>query len=175
MEITEAKYQEDGTITAIIDGEIYDNISQESRLLENILLWVGNGNSIAPYVKSLSEVVLEKSAEIDKELGNELAVILGGYPTEEVLSWYKQEEEARNYLLNPLSQFPFITTMANERNIPIGELVTRIITKADIYISKASIAIGKRQVIDDQIKSISNDTGMTYQEKLDAISNITWY
>lgn len=48
MVVTNAQYQEDGSIKATISGKEWHNITQESRFWDDVQEWVADGNTIAP-------------------------------------------------------------------------------------------------------------------------------
>ena len=49
--ITQAKYEKNGTITAIVDGQEISNITESNWRYSQIQEWVNEGNTIEPYVE----------------------------------------------------------------------------------------------------------------------------
>ena len=47
--IESARYEQAGTIAAVIDGEQWSGICDQSRFWADIQSWIGAGNAVAPY------------------------------------------------------------------------------------------------------------------------------
>jgi hypothetical protein len=74
-------------------------------------------------------------------------------PSQEVQSWVVQGQEAIAWKLNPESPTPILDTIATTRNIPKDILKQKAYEKAIAYQKVLAYIIGKRQAIEDQIKS----------------------
>lgn len=88
---------------------------------------------------------------INSACQGELAHILSAYPDAETKTWDKQESEARAYQADSTVSTPLIDAIAAARSMDKAELVSRIITKADAWVSLSGAATGKRQALEDQI------------------------
>ena len=86
-----------------------------------------------------------------------IAAIQSGYPASEVLSWPKQEAEARSYIANPSSPTPFLDALAKARGIDKAELARRVILKADAFAEYSGAVIGKRQGLEDVLNALPAD------------------
>lgn len=84
-----------------------------------------------------------------------------GYPTSELLSFDKQETQARSYLSGSVEPFPFIERIALERGMALDELALRIVQKADAYSDFSSQVFGQRQKICDELKLLAADSKTT--------------
>jgi len=103
-----------------------------------------------------------KLASINASCESEIAAISAGYPASEVLSWPKQEAEARAYTADNQAVTPLLDSLAAARGISKAELASRVIAKADLFAQVSGAIIGKRQVLEDQIDAISD--GLTAEE-----------
>jgi len=100
------------------------------------------------------------------------SLLSSGYPETEVKSWFKQEAEARAWLVNNLEPTPLLSAMANARGITITDMVQRVIVKADAFAGAAGTIIGMKQAKEDQITSIVTDAILTDDEKRAALQTI---
>ncbi|HEY8606637.1 MAG TPA: hypothetical protein VIM12_05925 [Noviherbaspirillum sp.] len=87
------------------------------------------------------------------------------YPETEVLSWPKQEAEARTLQADPAAATPLIDAIAAGRQMDRMELASRILQKADAFAVISGAAIGKRQALEDQIAAATS---------IEALDAITW-
>ena len=101
-----------------------------------------------------------KLAEINAACENELASLQSTYPQSEVLSWDKQEREARAFKADPTAPVPLIANLAAVRGISVLGLADRIIQKADAYTAAIGLALGKRQKLEDQLNALTDWEGM---------------
>lgn len=104
--------------------------------------------------KTIAELKLEKLLEVNAEFNQSMLPIVNGVPDFERESWKKQEEEARTYQANNAATTPLLDSLAETRGIAKTELVTRIITKADLFATVSGQLIGKRQKLEDQINAL---------------------
>jgi len=86
-----------------------------------------------------------------------LSGVRAAYPPGEVMSWDKQEAEARAYLADPDAATPLVDALAVTRGIGKAELVTRIIAKADVFAAFSGACIGNRQRIEDALAAAITD------------------
>jgi len=105
-----------------------------------------------------------KQGQILQAYESECSAIKAGYPETEILSWTKQEEEARKYIADNTAAVPLITALANERGIDLAGLSALIIQKADAYALAVGTITGKRQRLEKQIEE------STTPEELNTIS-----
>lgn len=117
---------------------------------------------------TVSDLAAERRAEIDSDSVAALDQVRSDYPDYEQLSWERQEREARE------GGGPLIQAIADARGLPIEELISRIIDKADAYQAAAGIVIGRRQALRDQIDAIEADEALDDNAKRAAIEAVTW-
>ncbi len=96
---------------------------------------------IASYVPSKSALL----ADINKKCEDLIQQLGGSYPMSEILSWDKQEAEARS------GGGPLTDALAAARGIPAELLREKIIQKADAYAAACGAVIGIRQRLEDEI------------------------
>lgn len=104
--------------------------------------------------KTLAELKQDKLLEVNTAFEQSMLPIVNGVPDFERESWKKQEEEARAYQVNNAAATPLLDSLAATRGISKAELVTRIITKADLFATVSGQLIGKRQKLEDQINAL---------------------
>ncbi len=97
-----------------------------------------------------------KLAEIKAACEAELSSLQSSYPETEVLSWDKQEREARAFLADPAATVPLIAGLAAGRGISVSALVQRIVQKADAYTVAIAASLGKRQKLEDQLNAMTS-------------------
>lgn len=102
-----------------------------------------------------------KLEQIKAACERDLKVLRAQYPESEVLSWYKQEEEARAFQADSTASTPLINGIAAERGITRAELVDRIIQKADSYTAAIGALLGKRQALEDQLDAATDWQSMS--------------
>lgn len=96
-----------------------------------------------------------KIREINNACEESISVLRSEYPDSEVISWSKQEIEARKALTDPNYPTPLVDLIAEARGMDRIELINKIIQKSDQYAYAVGLAIGRRQYIEDRIKAIS--------------------
>lgn len=97
---------------------------------------------------------------------NAVSQLTGGYPLDEMLSWYKQEAEARAWVADNLVATPWIDAAATARGIPKANMVAFIIGNADAFAPLHGALTGKRQLLRDQIEALGE---FATQEQADAL------
>ena len=97
---------------------------------------------------TMDELKAARLADISKDYGKAIAALQAGYPASEVLSWPKQEAEARAFVANPDATTPLLDALAATRGIDKVELTRRVILKADAFAQLSGAAIGRRQALD---------------------------
>lgn len=97
-----------------------------------------------------------KLVEINAACEAELSALQNAYPQSEVMSWDKQEREARAFVENPATPVPLISALAAAREVDPADLVDWIILKADAYTAAIGAALGKRQKLEDQLAALTD-------------------
>lgn len=95
-----------------------------------------------------------KLTEINHAMELALASLRIEYPESEIMSWTKQESEARLYLINPNHKTPLLDLIVESRGMDKLELINKVILKAEQYAFAVGMAVGRRQMLEDQIKAI---------------------
>lgn len=129
--------------------------------------WLVAGNSPEP-AETQDEVKASALASINASCERAIVAIQSGYPSSEVLSWPKQEAEARSYVADSSAPTPLLDALAEARGIDKTELAARVILKADAFAKYSGTAIGKRQALEDAL--IALPAGAT----ADQIAAIAW-
>lgn len=101
------------------------------------------------------EIVLKA---INAACERDIAAIQASYPASEVLSWPKQEAEARSYAADASAATPLLDALAEARGIDKAELARRVILKADAFAQYSGTVIGKRQGLEDALNALPDAT-----------------
>lgn len=94
----------------------------------------------------------QKKKEAEHALTAKIAEITPYYPTDEKVSFAKQEEEAKKYLVDPEiseNEIPCIAGIAKGRQMELSELVQKIMYKANLFAAASGYYMGLKQRIED--------------------------
>lgn len=129
---------------------------------------------------TLEQVRDKKLKELNAACDGALRALRAQYPDTEVLSWERQEREARAYLtaiaaaiaeaaaqtppVEPAAVHvpPFIGAMATGRGIAPEVLAQKIVAKADAFSALAAPLFGRRQAQEDQVWAIYDSADPAY-------------
>ena len=95
-----------------------------------------------------------KKKQAEQALSIAIETITPYYPTDEKVSFAKQEQEAIKYLANPKideKEIPCIASIAKGRKMPLAELTQKIITKAGMFSTLSGLYMGRKQRIEDLV------------------------
>lgn len=119
---------------------------------ENNAYIKANGNSytiVAIPEPELPELKAIKLNEINSAYQQAIDTLTPTYPDDERLTFDKQEQEARAWLVDDTALTPFIDALAAGRRMDKAELVKRIIAKADAFALASGSLTGQRQRYED--------------------------
>lgn len=94
-----------------------------------------------------------KLHEINAAYETATSAIVETYPKTELLTFDKQEAEARSYNDDPTATTPLVDALAAGRTMDKAELVRRIIAKADAFSVAVGYYTGQRQKYEDMVKA----------------------
>lgn len=177
-----------GTLSARFDSEINgDNIPPDAiEVSDDVFFktineqdgdWKFVDNEIVklPFqAPAIDQLIANKLASIASSCEAEMIALTGGYPDAEILSWSKQEMEARAYMLDNAASTPLIDALATARGIAKLDLAERIIAKADAFASYSGALIGKRQGLEDQLQALLTDLNNSIPVTTDQVMAISW-
>lgn len=112
---------------------------------------------------TLEEIKILKLGEINSAYNAATASLVATYPSTELLTFDKQEQEARAWDADNTTSTPLIDALALGRGIDKAELVRRIIAKADAFATATGYLTGQRQKYEDQLEAA------TTKEEIEAI------
>lgn len=138
-EITEAEH------AALLEGQ-----SQGKRIVAD-----ENGYPVLqdPPPLTLDEAKAAKLTEINAACDAEIEAIKVSYPDTEVMTWDKQEREARALVLDATADTLLIDSIASARGLDRVELANRIIANADQFATASGASLGKRHALKDEINA----------------------
>lgn len=174
-------FDAENKLAARYDGEIHgDNIPDDAILVSDELffqtinetdgIWSFVDGEIVkvalpdPVPPTIAELLDAKLIEINKSFETEMSALTSQYPASEMLSWSKQETEARAYILDDTAITPLLDSLAEARNIDKFELVNRVIVKADGFATFSGMTIGKRQGLEDAIEVLRASPDTTVED-----------
>ena len=92
-----------------------------------------------------------KISEINAAYNVSTSALVSTYPETEVLTFDKQEKEARSWDADNTVSTPFLDGLALARGIDKAELVRRVIAKSDAFQPAVATLTGQRQRYEDQL------------------------
>lgn len=104
-----------------------------------------------PAPPSLEEVKAARLAEVNAAYDEAVSALVDTYPDAELLTFDKQEAEARAWLADISARTPLIDALAAGRGMDKAELVSRIIAKAEAFATTTGYLTGQRQRFEDLI------------------------
>ena len=106
-----------------------------------------------PAEPTLDELKASKLAEINTAYNTATSSLVSTYPQTELLTFDKQEQEARAWTEDSAAETPLVDMLAAGRLIDKAELVRRIIAKAEAFAVATGYLTGQRQRYEDQLKA----------------------
>lgn len=97
-----------------------------------------------------------KLAQINASYQEALDLITQATPQAEIQSWATQESEAKAYQNSQEAPTPYIDSLAKARGVEKGELVAKILEKAQIFSTLSATLTGSRQKCEDAIAKAQN-------------------
>lgn len=116
----------------------------------------------APYYKAsedgtwISDVSKGKELklyEVNSGYDSVVNAYMKTYPEAELLTFDKQEKEAREWTADNSVSTPFLDSLAKARGIDKADLVSRVIKKAEAFQTAISTLTGVRQKYEDEIEA----------------------
>ena len=121
-------------------------------------LWTYSNSQFLPpveAVRTLEEAKATKLAEINAACDSILNAATATYPSSEVLTFDQQTKEAEAYQADNTASVPLLSALAASRNIPLTELVQRVLAKHDAFSALSGSVIGQRQALEDVLDSLT--------------------
>ena len=97
----------------------------------------------------LEEQKAAKLSEINAAYNTATSALVATYPQTELLTFDKQEQEARAWTEDSSAETPLVDMLAAGRQMDKAELVRRIIAKADAFALATGYLTGQRQRYED--------------------------
>ena len=110
------------------------------------------GYPVGPELLTLDEAKAAKLKEINAACNAALASLTATYPERELLSFERQEREARTLIAGDSGDTAHITAIAKGRGIPVEELAQKIVAKADAFSVASGMLIGHRQALETKVE-----------------------
>lgn len=95
-----------------------------------------------------------KMVEINNAFETSMLAVRNDYTESEIMSWTKQEVEARRWLKDNTYATPLCDLISEARGMPKTELINKIIIKADQYAYATGLAVGRRQACEDRVMAV---------------------
>ena len=142
------------------ENRLLEAASYETEVAPYVSLWQAEKARLdkaaaeaAEEYNSLANTKARKLAEINAACDAALAALTASYPSSELLTFDKQETEARALLADPEAVTPFLTPLAAARGMEIEALARKVIAKADAFTTASGYVIGLRQKDEDRLKA----------------------
>lgn len=142
------------------ENRLLEAASYETEVAPYVSLWQAEKARLdkaaaeaAEEYNSLANTKARKLAEINAACDAALAALTASYPASELLTFDKQEAEARALLADPEAATPFLTPLAAARGMETEDLARKVIAKADAFTTASGHVIGLRQKDEDRLKA----------------------
>jgi len=109
---------------------------------------------------TLSELKVARVAALDAAFTVHAASITAHYPSAELLSFDKQEKEARAWLIDDETPTPFLSAIATAEGVSLAAKVAEVIDKADEFEEFMAHAIGTRHAIKGLINAAVDEEAL---------------
>ena len=109
-------------------------------------VWYMSGYAPSPPLELVKE---NKLREINAAYDAATSALVATYPQTELLTFDKQEQEARAWTEDSSAETPLVDMLAAGRQMDKAELVRRIIAKADAFALATGYLTGQRQRYED--------------------------
>ena len=126
--------------------------------------------TITSSMRPLVDIRKEKLKEINNITDAIISSVKDDYPADEVMSWAKQEMEAKAYMQDPSSSIPLLSAIASTRGVDIDDLALKVMIKSDIFAEFIGKIFGIRQSLEDILMAIDLEA----EDALDKIIAIQW-
>lgn len=135
-------------------------------------LSIVDGNLVigSPPELTIDDVTADKLAEIESAYNAAIYNITSAYPESERNTWHIQEAEAKAYADDPSAAVPFLSALAQVRNISVADLAAAVLVKAAAFKAEAAAAIGRRRVAIDALEAIDK----TKKTAINKIKNVAY-
>ena len=140
--------------------ELYKQIEEYANANQNKVTIKDEPDIIELSIEELKE---NKLKEINYKYDIATSSLVSTYPQTELLTFDKQEQEARAWLKDNNVETPLIDALAEGRQIDKADLVNRIINKSDLFAIQTGYLTGQRQYYEDQLELA------TTKEEIEAI------
>ncbi len=107
------------------------------------------GMYVPDTVKLEADSKLKAKEVINLDYTTKVNALTVDVPNNEILTWIKQESEARSYLADNTVATPLIDALCAARGIAKDYLIGKIIQKADAYAVAIGTLTGERQKAED--------------------------
>ena len=137
-------------------SETMENVSvdYEKDVKPYVELWKAEKERVDSIINrppTIEELKASKLAEINSEYEVATSALVSTYPDTELLTFEKQEAEARAWKADNSASTPFLDSLARARGIDKAELVERVIIKAEAFQTAVATLTGLRQKYEDQL------------------------
>ena len=106
---------------------------------------------VVEYVPTFEELKSAKLSEINAAYNAATSSLVVAYPKSELLTFDKQEAEARAWQADNSAETPLVDMLSAGRQIDKADLVRRIIAKADAFAIASGSLTGQRQRYEDML------------------------
>jgi hypothetical protein len=121
-----------------------------------------------PWEVTRAAAIAQQIEAINLNYSETIREMVKDTPDFERESWSKQEQEAKSYIADPLSNTPYVDALSSSRGISREILLSKIIEKVTLYEYAHAYFTGLRQAKEDALKAMPHDC------TLEDIQAVTW-
>lgn len=114
--------------------------------------YLGSVDLEADDAARLAHIKAAKLVELNEACDRAVAKLAAGYPDHEIQSWPQQVKEAEALAADPDADAPLLAAIAAARDLPVGELASRVLAKMVAYAHASGAMIGMRQAAEDLLE-----------------------
>jgi hypothetical protein len=116
-------------------------------------------------LSDLEKTKKQKSCEVDYYFELEMSGIKGSYSPSEILSWDRQDIEAKAVEVEQNASAPLLEAIAVARGVDKSEIKDKVLLNSAEFEVLAGALIGKRQKLQDEIQAANS---------VESVNSITW-
>lgn len=124
----------------------------------------------APAAPTLTDVKAVQVQAIVKACEAQLSQITSPYPPSEIASWDSQYLEASAWTADNSAQTPLLNAIIAQNGQTLAAQAASVLSKASAFKAASGAAIGRRQLLTDQINAITDTTAIG----IAAVQAIVW-
>lgn len=152
-----------------VDGEYYESVGRINTTDEEVPTRPSHlydwDPDLSKWMPNLTRQKQAKEINIREEGERRLLALSSPYCACEKETWFKQEREARAWLLDNTTSTPMLSAIATGRGIPIEDIVSKVMENVNLFETISGSILGQQQALLDALQDATTE---------EEISSIQW-